>query len=172
MHASIFNPLFRPFVQLLQSPFSRPTVKLIVNCCMQLAVLCGCRGVQSIGQEVLKRVLTDLSEDYCNVNEIHTTLDKWEWFSFVRCFLQELIDGSNETCTRQCVPPCWENIYKSSVTVSGPWPHSVYLNEFYSGYIRGSYVENHFNEVVSLWIFSTLRTILKSWGEDCYMDHV
>ena len=93
----------------------------------------------------------------------YTSIDFVEGFRFMNCFIQIFENKANDACTRLCQPACTERVYKSSVSVSGPWPHRAYLDQFYKSHVKGTVVEYDLNSLNVIFF----HTIVNS-GENYY----
>ena len=110
---------------------------------------CGCRALGYLNGTfyelyLLARDITACDSYSHSWNVNFTVVDYFKWAA---CFTNTYFLKSNDGCTRKCIPPCREHQYKSHVYVSGPWPHSVYVRQFYDTYIRRSYIDEEITSV-------------------------
>ena len=108
--------------------------------CNQVVKDCGCLDMQFFVSSMRRFVLQARGIELCPL-DVNATADLFSGFRWMNCFVRTYRNKSNEACTKQCQPPCSERVYKSSVSVSGPWPHRAYLDQFYDNYVKGTIVE-------------------------------
>ena len=61
-----------------------------------------------------------------------------------------------DTCYSECVSTCHQSMYYPSLTQSGPWPHRAELKQFYAKYIDGTSIQNDFEGVRAMLLFTTV----------------
>ena len=114
---------------------------VLCACLNQQLKVCGCEGSRYFKPSFRSLLLQSRGITTCVDDSDNTTVDLLSGFRWLNCFIQIYENRTDDACTMQCQPACSERVYKSSVSVSGPWPHRAYLEQFYNSYVKNTVVE-------------------------------